>query len=194
MSIKVNARQTLQKVGSAKGQYRYVMQTELYNRLNANKVLKEAALRSGIPQGSMTACWQAIGDVIKAWATEGHSVAIPGLGSMRFSVRAQSVENVSDVSTSLIKTRRVIFVPSVDIKDELKRTGINITCIDKDGNVVKQVASQDNGDVEDEASTRTDDQNGTNTGTNTGSNTGGNTGGNGGDNGGGGDGNGEPLI
>ena len=178
MSIKVNARQTLQKVGSAKGQYRFVMQTELYNRLNATKVLKEAALRSGIPQGSMTACWQAIGDVIKAWATEGHSVAIPGLGSMRFSVRATSVEKAEDVSTGLIKSRRVIFVPSVDIKDELKRTGINITCFDKDGNVVKQVTSQDNGEVEDEASTRTDDE--------TGGNTSGNTGGDGGDNGGGG--------
>lgn len=171
MSIKVNARQTLQKIGTHAGQYRYVMQTELYNRLTANKVLKEAALRSGIPQGSMTACWQAIGDVIKAWATEGHSVAIPGLGSMRFSVRASSVEKADDVSTGLIKSRRVIFVPSVDIKEELKRTNINITCIDKDGNIVKQVASQDNGDVEDEASTRTD------TGDNTGTNPGGNTGG-----------------
>ena len=66
MSIKVNARQTLQKIGTHAGQYRYVMQTELYNRLSATKVLKEAALRSGIPQGSMTACWQAIGDVIKS--------------------------------------------------------------------------------------------------------------------------------
>ena len=69
MSIKVNARQTLQMIGTHAGQYRYVMQTELYNRLNATKVLKEAALRSGIPQGSMTACWQAFGDVIKALAT-----------------------------------------------------------------------------------------------------------------------------
>ena len=171
MSIKVNARQTLQKIGTHAGQYRYVMQTELYNRLTANKVLKEAALRSGIPQGSMTACWQAIGDVIKAWATEGHSVAIPGLGSMRFSVRASSVEKADDVSTGLIKSRRVIFVPSVDIKEELKRTNINITCMNKYANIVKQVALQDNGDVEDEASTRTD------TGDNTGTNPGGNTGG-----------------
>ena len=69
MSIKVNARQTLQEIGTHAGQYRYVMQTELYNRLNATNMLKEAALRSGIPQGSMTACWQAIGDVIKAWVT-----------------------------------------------------------------------------------------------------------------------------
>ena len=38
--------------------------------------------------------WDAAGEVIKAWATEGHSVAIPGLGSMRFGLRAKSVANV----------------------------------------------------------------------------------------------------
>ena len=175
MSIKVNARQTLQNVGKYAGKYRYVMQTELYNRLTASKVVKEASLRSGIPQGSMSSCWNAIGEVIKAWATEGHSVAIPGLGSMRFSVRAESVEKAEDVSTGLIKTRRVIFVPSVDIKDELKRTSINITCFDKDGNIVKQVTSKDDGEVEDEATTRTDPEDpttggGTSTGTGTGDN------------------------
>lgn len=178
MSIKVNARQTLQNVGKNAGKYRYVMLTELYNRLNASKVLKEASLRSGIPQGSINACWNAIGEVIKAWATEGHSVAIPGLGSMRFSVRAESVEKAEDVSTSLIKTRRVIFVPSVDIKDELKRTSINITCFDKDGNIVKQVTSKDEGEVEDEATTRTDPEDPT-TGGGTGTSTG--AGGDGGD-------------
>lgn len=189
MSIKVNARQTLQNVGSAKGSYRYVLQTELYNRLSATKVLKEAALRSGIPQGSMTACWQAIGDVIKAWATEGHSVAVPGLGSMRFSVRAQSVENAEDVGTDLIKSRRVIFVPSVDIKDELKRTSINITCIDKDGNVVKQVTSHDSGDVEDADNNTDNGVDNAGDGNNAGGGNGGVTPitpvGNGGDNGGG---------
>ena len=55
MSIKVNARQTLQNVGSAKGSYRYVLQTELYNRLSATKVLKEAALRH-------RRCNQGVGD------------------------------------------------------------------------------------------------------------------------------------
>ena len=68
---------------------------------------------------------------------------------MRFGVRASSVADVSDVSTGLIKTRKVIFTPNVDIKDELKSTSINITCYDKDGNLVKQVTSDDAGTVED---------------------------------------------
>lgn len=150
MAINVKARETMQTVGTYKGQYRFVMQTELYSSLGDEKVMREASVRSGIPQGTINAAWAAIGEVIKAWATEGHSVAIPGLGKMRFGVRATSVTDVADVSTSLIHSRRVIFTPSTDIKDELKNTSISITCYDKDGNVVKQVASKDDGQVEPE--------------------------------------------
>ena len=104
------------------GVYRYVMQPEQYSSLSQKKVIKEAALRSGVSQGVMQACWDAAGEVIKAWATEGHSVALPGLGTMRFGLRSKSVENVNDVKTSLITTRRIIFTPDVDLKDELKNT------------------------------------------------------------------------
>ena len=44
---------------------------------------------------------------------------------------------------------RIIFTPSVDVKDELKNTSIQITCIDEDGNVLKRVTSGDSGDIED---------------------------------------------
>ena len=67
---------------------------------------------------------------------------------MRFGVRAKSVETVTEVASGLITARRVIFTPNVDIKDELQRTAIQITCYDKDGNVIKKVTSGDKGDVE----------------------------------------------
>ena len=149
MAIKLKAKEQKQYVGKYAGTYRYVMTTELYNKLTERKVLAEAAMRSGISQGTINAAWAAIGEVIKAWATEGHSVAVPGLGTMRFGVRATSVADVSEVSSSLITSRRVIFTPSTDIKDELANTSINITCYDRDGNVIKQVASDDEGTVED---------------------------------------------
>ena len=149
MAIKLKAKEQKQYVGKYAGTYRYVMTTELYNKLTERKVLAEAAMRSGISQGTINAAWAAIGEVIKAWATEGHSVAVPGLGTMRFGVRATSVADVSEVSSSLITSRRVIFTPSTDIKDELASTSINITCYDRDGNIVKQVASDDEGNIED---------------------------------------------
>ena len=142
------------------GVWRYVMQPDLYIALNQAKVIKEAALRSGVSQGVMKACWDAAGEVIKAWATEGHSVALPGLGSMRFGLRAKSVEKVEDVKTSLISTRRIIFTPTQDLKDELSNTAIQITCYDRNGDVVKRVTSADAGTVEDNEGENTNTESG----------------------------------
>ena len=140
------------------GVWRYVMQPDLYIALNQAKVIREAALRSGVSQGVMKACWDAAGEVIKAWATEGHSVALPGLGSMRFGLRAKSVAKVEDVKTSLISTRRIIFTPTQDLKDELANTAIQITCYDRNGNLVKRVTSADAGTVEDNENENTGEQ------------------------------------
>ena len=116
MALKVKAQEKLQKIGTYAGTYRYIMMPELYTALTQEKVIKEAALRSGVSRGVMQACWDAAGEVIKAWATEGHSVALPGLGTMRFGLRAKSVEKVDEVKSGLISTRRIVFTPSVDVK------------------------------------------------------------------------------
>ena len=149
MALKVKAKEREIKIGKNPGVYRYVMLPELYSTLDQDKVIKEAALRSGVTEGVMQACWDGAGKVIKAWATEGHSVALPGLGTMRFGLRAKAVENVNDVKTSLIKTRRIIFTPTQDLKDELADTAIQITCYDRNGEEVKRVTSSDPGTVED---------------------------------------------
>ena len=152
------------------GVWRYVMSPEQYSSLNQKKVIKEAALRSGVSQGVMQACWDAAGEVIKAWATEGHSVALPGLGTMRFGLRSKSVEDVNKVKSSLITSRRIIFTPDVDLKDELKNTAIVITCYDRNGEEVKRVTSTDDAEVEDPENENGSTENG---GTNTGENGGG---------------------
>ena len=174
MALKVKAKEQYQNIGKYAGKYRYVMMPELYTALAQDKVIKEAALRSGVSRGVMQACWDAAGEVIKAWATEGHSVALPGLGTMRFGLRAKSVEKVDEVKAGLISSRRIVFTPDVDLKEELAKTAVQITCYDRDGKEVKRVTSADDGTVEDNEQTP---------GSDTGSNTGGNT--QGGDNTGG---------
>ena len=173
MAIKVNARETELKIGKNPGYY-YVMTPDLYSALAQKKVIKEAALRSGVSQGVMQACWDAAGEVIKAWATEGHSVALPGLGTMRFALRSKAVADVNDVKSGLIKSRRIVFTPSVDLKEELANTSIQITCYDRDGKIVKRVTT-DAGEVEDPEGNENDNENenqgGDNTGTQTGDNT-----------------------
>ena len=158
MALKVKAKEKLQKIGKYADSYRYVMMPELYSTLTQDKVIKEAALRSGVNQGVMQACWDAAGEVIKAWATEGHSVALPGLGTMRFGLRAKSVESVNDVKANLITSRRIIFTPDTDLKEELAKTDIQITCFDRDGKEVKRVTST-SGEVEDPDSGNTESGN-----------------------------------
>ena len=154
MALKVKAQEKLQKIGTYAGKYRYIMMPELYTSLSQDKVIKEAALRSGVSKGIMQTCWDAAGEVIKAWATEGHSVALPGLGTMRFGLRAKSVEKVDEVKAGLITSRRIIFTPAVELKDELAGTAIQITCYDRDGKEVKRVTSTDSGDIEDPENTQ----------------------------------------
>ena len=185
MALKVKAQEKLQKIGTHAGKYRYVMMPELYTSLSQDKVIKEAALRSGVSKGIMQACWDAAGEVIKAWATEGHSVALPVLGTMRFGLRAKSVASAEEVKAGLISTRRIIFTPTVDLKDELASTAIQITCYDRTGKEVKRVTSTDPGTVEDPEN---ENQNGGNQNQNQGGgsqnqggNQGGNTGGGGGE-------------
>ena len=149
MALKVKATEQMMKIGTYAGKYRYVMMPELYTALTQEKVIKEAALRSGVNRGVMQACWDAAGEVIKAWATEGHSVALPGLGTMRFGLRAKSVEKVEEVKAGLITSRRIIFTPNSDLKEELAKTAVQIACYDRDGKEVKRVTSTDPGTVED---------------------------------------------
>ena len=184
MALKVKAQEKLQKIGTHAGKYRYVMMPELYTSLSQDKVIKEAALRSGVSKGIMQACWDAAGEVIKAWATEGHSVALPGLGTMRFGLRAKSVASAEEVKAGLISTRRIIFTPTVDLKDELASTAIQITCYDRTGKEVKRVTSTDPGTVEDpenENQNGSQNQNQGGGSQNQGGNQGGNTGGGDGD-------------
>ena len=157
MALKVKAKEQYQNIGKYAGTFRYVMMPELYTALAQDKVIKEAALRSGVSRGVMQACWDAAGEVIKAWATEGHSVALPGLGTMRFGLRAKSVADVNKVKAGLISSRRIIFTPDVDLKEELAKTAVQITCYDRDGKEVKRVTSTDDGTVEDNEN----EQNGT---------------------------------
>ena len=127
MAIKVIAQLRDVKLGKNPGK-KFVMRPDLYVPITEKKVFQEAATHSGISAGVIKAAWDAAGEVIRIWATEGHSIPLPGLGTMRFGVRSKAVEKLEDV------------------KDELKNTSIQITCLNEDGNVLKRVTS---GEIED---------------------------------------------
>ena len=186
MAIKVIAQRRLLKIGKNPGVKKFVMRPDLYIPIAEKKVFAEASTHSGISAGVIKAAWDAAGEVIRTWATEGHSIPIPGLGTMRFGVRSKSVEKLEDVKTGLITTRRIVFTPNVEVKEELKNTSIQITCLDEEGNVLKRVTSGDSGEVEDPENGGENTNTGENTNGGENLNQGSNQGGNGGGNGGGG--------
>jgi len=93
-------------------------------------------------------------------------------------LQAKAVEDVNDVAKNLITSRKVVFTPNTDILATLKATSVQITCIDKDGKVVKRVQDDSsNEEVEEQASPNPSQGGGNGGGTNTGDN--GNSGGTG---------------
>jgi predicted histone-like DNA-binding protein len=160
MAIKVIAQLRDVKLGKNPGK-KFVMRPDLYVPITEKKVFSEAATHSGISAGVIKAAWDAAGEVIRTWATEGHSIPLPGLGTMRFGVRSKAVEKLEDVKANLISVRRIIFTPNVDVKDELKNTSIQITCLDEDGNVLKRVTSGDSGEIEEDGGEHQSSENGT---------------------------------
>jgi predicted histone-like DNA-binding protein len=166
MAIKVIAQRREVKLGKNPGM-KFVMRPDLYIPIQEKKVFAEASTHSGISSGVIKAAWDAAGEVLRTWATEGHSVPLPGLGTMRFGVRSKAVEKLEDVKANLISVRRIVFTPSVEVKDELKNTAIQITCLDEDGNVLKRVTSGDSGEVEDTENSGSGSGNGSSTGSET---------------------------
>ena len=107
MAIKVIAQLREVKLGKNPGK-KFVMRPDLYVPITEQKVFQEAATHSGISAGVIKAAWDAAGEVIRTWATEGHSIPLPGLGTMRFGVRSKAVEKLEDVKANLISVRRMI--------------------------------------------------------------------------------------
>ena len=93
MAIKVIAQRREVKLGKNPGK-KFVMRPDLYTPIQEKKAFAEASTHSGISAGVIKAAWDAAGEVIRTWATEGHSVPLPGLGTMRFGVRSKAVESL----------------------------------------------------------------------------------------------------
>ena len=150
MAIKIKARERLVRFNASEaGDYRYVMQPEIYTTVDQETIMLQVAQRSGLPEYAISSVFKALSEVMAIWATNGHGVPIPGLGSMRFGLRAQAVSDVNKVNTSLIRSRRIVFTPSDEIKKLFSSTSISITCYDRNGDIVKRVNSKDDGTVDD---------------------------------------------
>lgn len=138
MALNISSKLTTIKLGPHKDEEMYVMKVNHYNTLNAEKVIQYASDTSNIPKAVLRASWEALGSAITAWTLEGHIVEIPGLGNIRTEVRAKAQSKAEDVTESDIFRRKLLLTPTKEIKDALNATPVNITCYDRDGNVIER--------------------------------------------------------
>ena len=124
------------KVGKYAGQYRFVMRVGNYAKVDEKNILAEAATHSGLSRGQVRAAWESIKELVGIYVTEGLSVSLPGLGTMRMGISAKSAENQYMVKDSLIKRRRIVFTPDVEIKEKINNASIAIVAVDRNGAVV----------------------------------------------------------
>lgn len=144
MGINIKAKQTLHNVGKYKGDYRYTLYTEPIGKVSLKNVIEETALRTGINKCVIHAVCMELSDVIKHFASEGFSVPLLYLGMLHFSIRAESVKDVEEITPSLITNRRICLIPNKQTKKSIGNSPINITCYSKDGAVIKHLAFSNN--------------------------------------------------
>lgn len=139
MGITIKAKQTKQNVGKYKGNYRYTFSVEPVGKISLENVIDETALRTGINKCIIHAICMELSDVIAHFASEGFSVPLLYLGMLHFSVRAESVKEIDDITPSLITNRRISMTPNKQIKKRLNSSPLCITCYDKSGVIVRRI-------------------------------------------------------
>lgn len=120
----ITLKSRLQNVGIT-GTQLYITKPVTYSKISERDLIRHASQDSGVPQAMMYAAFDAIMLQIKELLLNGHSIQLGQLGSMRFSIRCKSAKKLEDVSVNNVKTRRLIFTPSPEMKNEIK--GVKFT-------------------------------------------------------------------
>lgn len=91
-----------------------------YTTFNQDSFVKMAAEDAGITEEQMNAALKAYQSQFRQLLLNGHSINMGSLGTFRLSMSAKTVENADDLTAELIRRLRVIYTPSVQIKDGMK--------------------------------------------------------------------------
>ncbi|MBQ9640471.1 MAG: HU family DNA-binding protein [Bacteroidaceae bacterium] len=110
------------KIGYSK-KVAYVTTAKRYNTIHADELIQLCAKDCGLTDAQIAVGCRAYTQEVRQLLFNGHSVQIGNLGTFRIGFRAKAVENAEDVSTDLIRRRRVIFTPSPELREELNKVG-----------------------------------------------------------------------
>ena len=126
-TIVLNAKK--RKIGFSK-KVAYVTSAVRYNTIGTDELVTHASADSGVSKAMLKATFEAFMQEIQQLVLNGHSVQLGDLGTLQFSISCKSVEDKEDLSTDLIKTRRMLFRASSKLRDEMNDVKFDTVIID----------------------------------------------------------------
>lgn len=148
MTMNVKAIERQISVGDKRGNYAYVMSPEHQKHMDEKSIFHKAALNTNMNIAAIRTAWLVCSEIIREEVIKGHTVALPGLGSIRLGMKANIVDDIADINSSLIKTKKIIFNPTSKFKNDLESSPINITCYNRNGKIIKKINSENHETIE----------------------------------------------
>lgn len=68
---------------------------------------------------------------IEEMLLNGHSIKQPNLGTLRFSLSAKARKTVEEAGATAVYRRRIIFTPSVHLKEAIRSTSLNVVQVNE---------------------------------------------------------------
>lgn len=104
----------------------YMLVPYRYSTLSDADVIKMASDDSGITQSQIEQCLVALEKQLEQMLLNGHSIDLGPLGIMRFVIGGKAPENADDVTTDLVKRRRILLKPSKEFREAIKKVSIEV--------------------------------------------------------------------
>ena len=110
---------TKQKIKVNNDEEMYVAHLKSYSRISCDEIIRVTAQSQGISEANIASAFYALAATIKRYVLEGHVVDLGPIGTFRASVNCTAEKNREDLSPKSITRRRIIFHPSLDLKNAL---------------------------------------------------------------------------
>ena len=98
----------------------YIQHAVKYSTISWDELCGNIARSLGVSKPVATAAASAIVEQMRQLMLNGHSIRVGNIGYLRFGIHAKAVDREEDLSVDLVKSRRVLFIPTGEVKNSLK--------------------------------------------------------------------------
>jgi len=106
------------KSSSVGGEVRILTKRQQYSRIDGDVLIARIAQSCNINENNVRQALGSIIDAMRYFVLNGHTVSLGRFGSIGLSAKTQMVPKASQVSSDLVKGLKLVYKPSVEIKNE----------------------------------------------------------------------------